>query len=103
MNDCLNFLNEHPEWPGDQVLAAQVRIHLLIDQLASDGSVMPPYYHLAALSSPIDAVKNQLPPGLEDNGASRSASLFNVEFRLTDLSHFQTWLAYNCSTVNSPS
>lgn len=68
MNECLNFLNDHPEWPGDQVLAAQVRLHLVVDQLGSDGTVLPPYYQTAALSSPIDAAKNQLPPGLENNG-----------------------------------
>ncbi|OIW24686.1 hypothetical protein CONLIGDRAFT_584386, partial [Coniochaeta ligniaria NRRL 30616] len=78
MNDCLNFLNEHPEWPGDQVLAAQVRVHLLIDQLGSDGSAaMPPYYNLTALASPIDAVKIQLPPGLETNDMIRIQLLYS--------------------------
>ena len=75
LNDCLNYLNENPEWQGDQLLAAQIRIQLLIDQAAADCQTpgMPPYYQLSALTSPVEAVKKQiahLTPGILDNGTS---------------------------------
>lgn len=84
LNDCLNYLNENPECPGDRVLASQVRIQLLIDQAGSDGQLaaMPPYYQTSALCLPLEAVKKQLPPELETNGSfsppPRSPPLQNI-------------------------
>lgn len=72
LSDCLNHLDENPECPGDRVLAGQVRSQLLIDQAGSDvqTATMPPYYHLSALTLPVETVKKQMPPELEANGAS---------------------------------
>ncbi|KAB5566099.1 hypothetical protein GE09DRAFT_1218375 [Coniochaeta sp. 2T2.1] len=81
LNDCMNYLNEHPEWHGDRLLSAQVRIQLLIDQAAADGQTtgMPPYYQLSALTSPVEAVKKQLAhlaPGILDNEMIRIHLLY---------------------------
>jgi hypothetical protein len=72
LSDCLDYLDENPECPGDRLLAAQVRSQLVIDQICSDGpsATMPPYYQLSALTIPVEAVKEQIPPGLETNGES---------------------------------
>jgi len=83
MNDCLDFLAQHPDCPGDQVLAAQVHTQLLIDQLDSEGqsTAMPPYYQLSAMLLPVEAAKAQLPPGLGDNGTScRLRFVFDSRF-----------------------
>lgn len=70
LNDCLDYLDEHPEYPGDRLLAAQVRIQLLVEQTGSDGqsAPLPPYIELSALCSPVEALKKRLPPELETNG-----------------------------------
>lgn len=75
MADCLATLSERPEWEGDQVLAAQVRIQLIVDQVAESGytpaSKLPSYYVPSALMLPVETIKRELPPGLENNNLVR--------------------------------
>jgi hypothetical protein len=90
MNECLAFLSEHPEWPGDALLAAQVRIQLAIDQMGSDAAngspaSLPAYYKLSSLTLPLDTVKKQLPPGLENNGMLFLRQVCNAGSPLTQL------------------
>ncbi|KAJ9165814.1 Transcriptional regulator WAR1 [Coniochaeta hoffmannii] len=79
LSDCLNHLDENPECPGDRVLAGQVRSQLLIDQAGSDvqTATMPPYYHLSALTLPVETVKKQMPPELEANEVLRLQLLYS--------------------------
>jgi hypothetical protein len=73
LDDCLAVLDENPECPGDEMLAALVRIQVIIDQINLDtpapiSQAMPSSYLLSALFLHLDTVKKQLRPRLESNG-----------------------------------
>lgn len=74
MDECLHILSEQPEWEGDDLLVAQVKVQLIVDQLvratsqSPDG--IPPSYVLSVLRTQLHSVKTQLPPHLQQNGKS---------------------------------
>ncbi|KAK0644202.1 hypothetical protein B0T16DRAFT_417319 [Cercophora newfieldiana] len=71
MDECLELLSRQPEWEGDVLLAAQVKIQLLTEQLTraiwqSPDSVAPAYFS-TALRSQLRDLKSQLPAHVVQN------------------------------------
>ncbi|KAL2265989.1 hypothetical protein VTJ83DRAFT_5341 [Remersonia thermophila] len=77
MDECLVALTQHREWDGDDLLAAQVKIQLIIEQLtraaAQSPDGVPPNYVLSALRTQLHNHKAQLPPHLQQNDTILSA------------------------------
>ncbi|KAK3903975.1 transcriptional regulator WAR1 [Staphylotrichum tortipilum] len=71
MDECLQALSQRQEWEGDDLLVAQVKVQLIVEQLtrattqAPDG--VPPAYALSALRTQLHSIKAQLPPHLQQN------------------------------------
>ncbi len=83
MDECLQALSQRQEWEGDDLLVAQVKVQLIVEQLmrattqAPDG--VPPAYALSALRTQLHSIKAQLPPHLQQNGTlSRVKRLSSV-------------------------
>jgi hypothetical protein len=72
MDECLQALSQEREWEGDDLLVAQVKVQLIVEQLtratsqSPDG--LPPGYVLSALRSQLQNTKAQLPLHLQQNG-----------------------------------
>ncbi|KAL1838213.1 hypothetical protein VTJ49DRAFT_2940 [Mycothermus thermophilus] len=77
MDECLLALTQHREWDGDDLLAAQVKVQLIVEQLtratAQSPDGVPPNYVLSALRSQLQSHKAQLPPHLQQNDTILSA------------------------------
>ncbi|KAK4654465.1 hypothetical protein QC762_403520 [Podospora pseudocomata] len=71
MEESLQFLTQRHEWEGDDLLVAQVKIQLIVEQLnrATSQSIdnAPPSYYLSALHTQLTNVKTQLPSHLQQN------------------------------------
>ncbi|KAK4126938.1 hypothetical protein N657DRAFT_630866 [Parathielavia appendiculata] len=71
MDDCLQVLSQQREWEGDNLLVAQVKVQLILEQLtrvtsqSTDG--IPPGYVLSALRAQVQTIRAQLPPHLQQN------------------------------------
>lgn len=79
LDGCLQTLSQSPEWPGDEQLAAQVKMQLLVDQLNRGpwkNQELQPYCssYLEGLLSQLEKIKAQLPPSLTQNGQYASES-----------------------------
>jgi hypothetical protein len=72
MDECLQALSQEREWEGDDLLVAQVKVQLIVEQLtratsqSPDG--IPPGYVLSTLRSQLQNIKSQLPLHLQQNG-----------------------------------
>jgi hypothetical protein len=72
MDEYLQTLSHQREWEGDDLLVAQVKVQLIIEQLtratsqSPDG--IPPSYVLSSLRSQLRSTKAQLPGHLQQNG-----------------------------------
>jgi len=79
MDESLQALAQRQEWEGDDLLVAQVKVQLIVEQLtravaqAPDG--VPPVYALSALRTQLHSIKAQLPPHLQQNGRLSSVKL----------------------------
>ncbi|KXX73648.1 Transcriptional regulator WAR1 [Madurella mycetomatis] len=69
MDEFLQSLSQKKEWEGDDLLVAQVRIQLTLEQLtrATSQSPDPPGYYLSALQVQLQNIKTQLPHHLQQN------------------------------------
>ncbi|KAK4165643.1 hypothetical protein QBC43DRAFT_315583 [Cladorrhinum sp. PSN259] len=71
MDECLITLSQRREWEGDDLLAAQVKVQLIIEQLnrftAQSPDNTPPYYYVSALHTQLQTIKAQLPNHLQQN------------------------------------
>jgi hypothetical protein len=78
MEASLRLLSEQHECPGDMVLAAQVRCHLLVEQTLHCPSVFervgdaetpraPPVSYVKALQLQLQEIKRSLPSELAQN------------------------------------
>ncbi|KAK4099452.1 hypothetical protein N658DRAFT_164545 [Parathielavia hyrcaniae] len=71
MDECLQALSEQREWEGDDLLVAQVKVQLIVEQLTRTSSQstdgIPPGYVLSALRAQLQTLKAQLPPHLQQN------------------------------------
>lgn len=76
MDEFLQSLSQKKEWEGDDLLVAQVRIQLTLEQLtrATSQSPDPPGYFLSALRMQLQNIKAQLPHHLQQNGTSSTHS-----------------------------
>lgn len=74
MDECLEVLSQQQEWEGDDLLIAQVKVQLLVEQVTRAASQspdgVPPGYVLASLQAQLQATAAQLPPHLKHNGRS---------------------------------
>lgn len=77
MDECLNELARNPESPRDELLASQVRMQLIVEQIGrapwqfsepQSGPPGPPFSYLNALHSQREKIKSKLPAGLERRG-----------------------------------
>jgi hypothetical protein len=72
MDECLQALSQQREWEGDDLLVAQVKVQLIVEQLtratsqSPDG--VPPGYVLSTLRTQLQNTKTQLPIHLQHNG-----------------------------------
>jgi hypothetical protein len=72
MDECLLVLSQQREWEGDDLLVAQVKVQLVVEQLtrvtsqSPDG--IPPAYVLATFRTQLQSTKAQLPVHLQHNG-----------------------------------
>lgn len=66
MEECLQTLLRNPEWEGDKLLAAQIRFHLLIDQIALV-PVETRAISINAFQSQIQEIQRNLSPELNDS------------------------------------
>ncbi|GAB1316133.1 Transcriptional regulator WAR1 [Madurella fahalii] len=69
MDEFLQSLSQKREWEGDDLLVAQVKIQLTLEQLtrATSQSPDPPGYYLSALRTQLQSIKTQLPHHLQQN------------------------------------
>ncbi|KAK3381906.1 hypothetical protein B0H63DRAFT_215775 [Podospora didyma] len=71
MDEALEYVSEHREWDGDDMLVAQVKIQLILEQLTratlQSQDSGPPSLFLSALQSQLQKVKGQLPVNLQQN------------------------------------
>jgi len=71
MDECLKMLSERPEWNGDEVLVALVRIQLLVEQLTravwQSSEKAPPGFFVSALKTQLYDLKAQFPPHIQQN------------------------------------
>lgn len=69
MEESLSILAEAKECPQDELLIAQVKLHLILDkvhQLRRDGQTLPSLaFYLNTLKAELDTVKSQIPLHLE--------------------------------------
>ncbi|KAK0616755.1 hypothetical protein B0T14DRAFT_568333 [Immersiella caudata] len=108
MDECLQLLSRQPEWDGDVLLAAEVKIQLLTEQLTraiwqSPDSVAPAYFS-SALKSQLRDLQSQLPAHILRNPTIRAHILFlelaiveSIDIKpggqashAPDLQHFET-------------
>lgn len=72
MDECLQELSQQREWEGDDLLVAQVKVQVIVEQLtratsqSHDG--IPPAYVLSTLRTQLQNTKAQLPIHLQHNG-----------------------------------
>ncbi|EEA22396.1 hypothetical protein TMatcc_008158 [Talaromyces marneffei ATCC 18224] len=88
LDGCLQTLSQSPEWPGDEQLAAQVKMQLLVDQLNRGpwkNQELQPYCssYLEGLLSQLEKIKAQLPPSLTQN-VNITAQLLYSELVIQD-------------------
>ncbi|KAK4234733.1 hypothetical protein C8A03DRAFT_18416 [Achaetomium macrosporum] len=71
MDECLQTLSRQREWEGDDLLVAQVKVQLIIEQLTRATSQSPdgrpPSYVLSSLRTQLRSTKAQLPGHLQQN------------------------------------
>ncbi|KAK4187418.1 hypothetical protein QBC35DRAFT_233924 [Podospora australis] len=71
MEESLQILSQRREWEGDDLLVAQVKIQLIVEQLNRAASQSPdnapPAYYLSALQTQLQNVRVQLPDHLQQN------------------------------------
>ncbi|KAL2126720.1 hypothetical protein VTI74DRAFT_348 [Chaetomium olivicolor] len=71
MDECLQALAQQREWEGDDLLAAQVKVQLIAENLnratAQSPDGIPPNYVLSALRAQLQSTKAQLPLHLQQN------------------------------------
>ncbi|KAK4225743.1 hypothetical protein QBC38DRAFT_253086 [Podospora fimiseda] len=71
MDECLLQLSQRREWEGDDLLVAQVKVQLIVEQLnrftAQSPDNTPPYYYVSALHTQLQTIKAQLPHHLQTN------------------------------------
>lgn len=80
MEEFLQSLSEQREWEGDDLLVAQVKIQLIVEQLTrstaqSTDNILPNYV-LCALKTQLQNIKSQLPLHLQQNGMFSANILF---------------------------
>jgi hypothetical protein len=110
MEEFLQSLSEQREWEGDDLLVAQVKIQLIVEQLtratSTDGIL--PVYVLSALRTQLQNIKSQLPFHLQQNGMptiNQTLRLFSIAdlFQDTILSHISyTELAIQEAALAKP-
>ncbi|KAK3991501.1 hypothetical protein QBC44DRAFT_341065 [Cladorrhinum sp. PSN332] len=71
MDEILLQLSQRREWEGDDLLVAQVKVQLIVEQLnrftAQSPDNTPPYYYVSALHTQLQTIKSQLPHHLQTN------------------------------------
>ncbi|KAH6617733.1 hypothetical protein B0J18DRAFT_371625 [Chaetomium sp. MPI-SDFR-AT-0129] len=71
MDECLEILSQQQEWEGDDLLIAQVKVQLLVEEVTRAASQspdgIPPCYVLSSLRTQLQATAAQLPPHLKHN------------------------------------
>ncbi|KAL8787768.1 MAG: hypothetical protein Q9195_007637 [Heterodermia aff. obscurata] len=71
MDECLQTISQSPEQPGDEYLAAQVMIQLLVEQLRrgrwNPQDYLSPSSSLGPLHVQMEKIKTQLSPTLQQN------------------------------------
>jgi hypothetical protein len=87
MDETLNFLSQNPECLGDELLVAQVKIQLILNQVNGANCTFPfgnslydevqPHSesYLVALLSQVKTLKNELPPEIASNSTFKSPGL----------------------------
>ncbi|KAK3942682.1 hypothetical protein QBC46DRAFT_255934 [Diplogelasinospora grovesii] len=81
MDECLTVLSAQREWDGDDLLVAQVKIQLIVEQLnraalqsaqssQDSGSAGPPAFYLSALQRQLQDIRSRLPHHLQNNAPS---------------------------------
>jgi len=74
MDDCLQILSEQREWDGDDLLVAQVKVQLVIEQVtqattqSQDGTLST--FISDALRTQLQNIRFHLPDHLRQNGRS---------------------------------
>ena len=80
MDECLEKLTEAPEWVGDSLLALLVRSQLILEKASRSpwhntqpgggevAATVPAEFYRKALLAQLQELKQQIPPGLQENG-----------------------------------
>jgi hypothetical protein len=72
MDECLQVLSEHPECLGDELLVAEVKMQLIVEQVARGPWLSPDYkpppYFISTLQAQLKNVKNTVPLKLHELG-----------------------------------
>ncbi|KAK3682306.1 hypothetical protein B0T22DRAFT_501754 [Podospora appendiculata] len=76
LDESLQILSQQREWDGDDLLVAQVKIQLVLEQLSrsiyQSRISGPPTYYLSALRSQLQTIRAQLPDHLQKHDTIRS-------------------------------
>ncbi|OKL55924.1 hypothetical protein UA08_08912 [Talaromyces atroroseus] len=71
LDEYLQTISKYPEWPGDEQLAAQIKIQLLVHQISQrswkNQEFQPPASYLKGLQSQLEKIKAKLPRRLSQN------------------------------------
>lgn len=86
MDDCLQALEQSPEWEGDELLVALVKIQLIVEQLTravwQSADNTPPPFFASALRTQLVDLKNQFPIHIQENRLSTPAAPTWLIFQL---------------------
>ncbi|KAK1754221.1 hypothetical protein QBC47DRAFT_346879 [Echria macrotheca] len=87
MDECLSVLSKQPEWSGDEVLVALVKIQRLLEQLTQaiwqSSDQKPPAFFVSALKTQLYDLKAQLGPHVQQN-AGIMALLYTAELMIVE-------------------
>ncbi|KAK3332291.1 hypothetical protein B0T19DRAFT_482593 [Cercophora scortea] len=76
LDESLQILSQQREWDGDDLLVAQVKIQLVLEQLSrsiyQSRISGPPTYYLSALRNQLQTIRAQLPDHLQKHDTIRS-------------------------------
>ncbi|CAJ2509724.1 Uu.00g056240.m01.CDS01 [Anthostomella pinea] len=87
LDECLQTVTLYPEWSGDEQLAAQLKVQLLVDQISrgpwKNQEYQPSISYTSTLQAQLERIKTQLPRSLGQN-VNMTCQLLYTELVIQD-------------------
>ncbi|KAH8668875.1 hypothetical protein BX600DRAFT_460872 [Xylariales sp. PMI_506] len=94
MDESLRYLAENPDWPGDELLVAIVRVKFIVEEAGSVSwkradyeKSAPPDIYIKPLLDRLDQFKSDLPPALAEDDLLLS-HIYNAELVIREMAAF---------------